>query len=165
LSQEKPRVEPRTKALVKARIRDGGAERDVCILDISTRGMLATTSRPPARGEYVELLVGGHMLVGQVKWSGERRFGLALRERISIAALVAGDKGSIALKDAQSARRRSGSSFEALAVNGRDLGQVVQLGVMILILGAAAWLLFQYASSGLDSLQNAKAAMSGAQPG
>jgi hypothetical protein len=58
-------------------------------LDISTRGLLAITARPPTRGEFVELIVGGQMLVGQVKWAGERRFG-------SVAALVSGDKRSIA---------------------------------------------------------------------
>jgi hypothetical protein len=65
-------------------------------LDISTRGLLAITARPPTRGEFVELIVGGQMLVGQVKWAGERRFGIVLRERISVAALVSGDKRSIA---------------------------------------------------------------------
>ncbi len=95
MSHERPRVEPRTKALIKARIRDDGAERDICILDVSTRGMLATTARPPTRGAFVELFVGGHMLVGHVKWAGERRFGVVLHERISVAALIAGDTGSI----------------------------------------------------------------------
>jgi hypothetical protein len=161
LSHEKPRVEPRTKALIKARIRDGGTQRDVCILDVSTRGLLATTARPPQRGEFVELLVGDHLLTGQVKWAGERRFGLALRERISVAALVAGERGPIALKHAQSAKRRSGSLLEALGADRRSLGRAVQFGIMLVVLGAAAWLLADYAGDGLSSLQEARTAMSG----
>lgn len=161
MSHEKPRVEPRATALIKARIRDGSAERDICILDVSTRGLLATTARPPTRGEFVELLIGGHMVVGHVKWASARRFGIALRERISIAALIAGDRGSIALKRAQSARKRSGSLFEALTGNWRDFGQVTQLGIIVAVLGVAAYLLADYVSSGLGLLQDAKVAMSG----
>lgn len=161
MSHEKPRVEPRTKALIRARIRDGGDERDACILDVSTRGLLATTALPPPRGEFVELLVGNHKLVGQVKWSGERRFGLALRERISVAALVAGDPGSIVLEKAQSARRRNGSLAAALASDSRSLGAAFQLVVTVTGLVVAAWLLADYASGQLTSLQDAKVAMSG----
>lgn len=163
MSHEKPRVETRTKALIRASLMDGGRERDICILDVSTRGLLATTASPPARGEFVELLVGRHKMVGHVKWAGERRFGVSLRERISVAALVAGDSGSIMLEKAQSARKRSGSLFDALGENWRNLGQVVQLGVMVAIAGLAAWLLADFAGSGLSSLQDAKAAMSGGQ--
>jgi hypothetical protein len=160
VSHEKPRVETRTKALIRARLRDGGLERDACILDVSTRGVLATTAMPPPRGEFVELAVGRHKLVGHVKWSGQRRFGLALRERISVAALVSGDSSSIALKQAQSARKRSGSLLEALAGNSRDMGRFVQLGIVAAIAIGAAWLLAGYVSSGMSSFGDARMAMS-----
>jgi len=159
LSHERPRVEPRTKALIKARIRDAGDERDVCILDVSTRGLLATTATPPPRGEFVELMVGRHKLVGHVKWAGDRRFGLVLRERISVAGLVAGDTRSIILARSQSARKRNGSLVEAFADNWRNLGGALQLAVMVAIGAAGAWLLAGYASNGLSSLQDAKLAM------
>lgn len=161
MSHEKPRVETRTKALIRASLKDGGRERDICILDVSTRGLLATSASPPARGEFVELLVGRHKMVGHVKWVGERRFGVSLRERISVAALIAGDSGSILLKNAQSARKRSGSLLDALGENWRNLGQVAQLGVMVAFASLAAWLLADFAGSGLNSLQDAKVAMSG----
>lgn len=154
-------MEPRTKALIRARLRDGGLERDACILDVSTRGVLATTAMPPPRGEFIELAVGRHKLVGHVKWSGQRRFGLALRERISVVALVAGDGGPIALKQVQSARKRSGSLAEALAVNSRNMGQFVQLAIMVAILAGAVWLLIGFVSDGMSSLGDARTAMSG----
>lgn len=160
LPDEKPRVEPRTKALIKARIRDGCDERDICILDVSTRGLLATTASPPRRGEFVELTVGRHKLVGHVKWSGERRFGLSLQQRISVGALVAGEAGSILLAKAQSARRRNGSLAEAFAENWRNLGAAFQLVGLVLALAGAAWLLAEYVGSSMSSMQDAKAAMS-----
>jgi hypothetical protein len=80
-------------------------------------------------------------VVGYVKYFGERRFGMVLRERISVSALVAGESGSITLKHAQPARKLSGSMLEALTANWRDFGQVVQLGLMVAILDAAALLL------------------------
>jgi len=156
----KPRVEERTKALIKARIRDSRAERDVCVLDISTRGVLATTASPPARGEFVELQLGGHTLVGQVKWAGDRRFGLVLRDRVSVAALVAGARGPVTLKNSQAARKRKGSTFEAFAENWRDLGQFVQFAMIVVIVGAAAYALLGLTYYSLNSLQDAQWAMS-----
>jgi hypothetical protein len=104
-------------------------------------------------------LVGRHKLVGHVKWAGDRRFGLVLRERISVAGLAAGDTGSIVLPRSQSARRRNGSLVEAFAENWRDLGGALQLAVMVAIVGAGAWLLAGYAGEGLSSLQDARLAM------
>jgi hypothetical protein len=50
--------------------------------------------------------------------------------------------------------------FEALTGNLRNFGQLLQLGIMMEILGAAAYLLAGYAGNGLSSLQDAKTAMS-----
>lgn len=98
LAADKPRVEPRVRAMVRARLRDAGGERDVCIIDISTRGVLATSEFPPKRGEFVELQIGRNHLAGQVKWSGEHRFGVSLRERVSVAAMAEGGTGSVELQ-------------------------------------------------------------------
>lgn len=74
--------------MVRATMRDSREERDVCLIDISTRGLLATTARPPSNGEIVELRVGRTALVGQVRWSSERRFGVVLRDRVIVADLI-----------------------------------------------------------------------------
>jgi len=165
LPGEKPRVEPRIKALIRARLRDGGPERDVCILDLSTRGMLATSARPPARGDIVEFHIGNHALVGHVKWASERRFGVALPDRISVSALLAGDSNNIALSAAPSARKRSGSICEALAANSRSLDRLVQLGLLVVILGSGAYLLADFVASGLSPLHDAEMAMARSNTG
>lgn len=85
------RAEPRQKVTIRALIRDTRPDRDICILDLSSRGMLATTKFPPARGEFVEVLLGRVSHVGHVKWASEHRFGIALRDKIDAKAVERGE--------------------------------------------------------------------------
>lgn len=85
---------------VRARVRCKGAEGDACIVDISTRGLAATTAAPPERGEYVEILLNQHSIPGLVKWSGGRRFGVAFYDRINVVAAISG-KGELANSDSR----------------------------------------------------------------
>ena len=80
--------EPRRKVLIRATMRAGGPKTDVCIRDISSRGLMAQAGAPPPRGTYVDLDCGGHQIVGLVVWRRERRFGIQTRERINVAALA-----------------------------------------------------------------------------
>ena len=81
LLNQTPRIEDRTKVMIRARLRGPNGECDACVLDISSRGLAASTTTPPARGEFVELLVGRSRLVGQVRWTGQRRFGVLQETR------------------------------------------------------------------------------------
>jgi hypothetical protein len=105
-----PRAEERTGVMVRATLRDGGGAREACVLDVSTRGLLLTTARPPARGEFVEIAIGDSRLAGQVKWSAKRRFGIALRDRVSVIAFLEGGQGPLGLTSGQGAahRRKNG---------------------------------------------------------
>lgn len=80
----------RSKVLIRAHVRGGGAARDseACVLDVSPHGMLATMAHPPARGAFIELIAGGTSFVGHVEWSSARRFGLTLQDRIDVATLT-----------------------------------------------------------------------------
>jgi hypothetical protein len=80
--------EPRRKVLIRATMRAGGPKADVCIRDISSRGLMVQAGTPPARGTYVDLDCAGHQIVGLVIWRRERRFGIQTRERINVAALA-----------------------------------------------------------------------------
>ncbi len=152
---DKPRAEPRVRAMVRARLRDGDGERDMCIIDVSTRGLLATAARPPQRGEFVEITLGRNSLTAQVKWSGERRFGLALRERVSIAAMVEGGTGAVALAGSQGMARRRQGNWAALRDMPQMLGRIGQLGMLLLAALAAAFLLTQVVSSGFEPVRHA----------
>lgn len=83
----KPR-EPRRKVLIQARIRIDGAWGDVCIRNISSRGLLAQAAAPPPRGSYVEIFRAKHIIIGRVVWRKDRRFGIHTQDRLDISAIV-----------------------------------------------------------------------------
>lgn len=134
-------------------------ERDVCILDVSTGGILATASVPPLRGEFVELMIGRHTVMGHVRWSGQHRFGLSLRQRVSIAALLAGDTDSVSLEKAGSVQTGRGGLLQALRANSHSFGHAVQFAVMAAAGLGGAYLLADIAGEGLESLGTAQEAM------
>src|ERR1700754_200748 len=80
--------EPRQKVVLPARMRAGAAQMDVCIRDISSRGMLVQAGTPPPRGTYVEILRPGYSVTGRVVWSKHHKFGIQSRDRISMAAVL-----------------------------------------------------------------------------
>ncbi len=83
----KPRA-PRQKVVLPARMRAGAGQVEVCIRDVSVRGMLIQAGVPPARGTYVEILRPGCSVTGRVVWSKHHKFGIETREKISIAAVL-----------------------------------------------------------------------------
>jgi len=84
--------------MLRARLRGAGPERDACIVDVSAGGLAATVERPPRPGVHVELVVGDIVLIGQVKWSNVRRFGMQFRERISVEGLMDGEGSASSLE-------------------------------------------------------------------
>ena len=80
--------EPRRKVLIQARMRIEGAWADVCIRDISSRGLLLQAAAAPERGNYIEIFRAGHVIIGRVVWKNDRRFGVQTQDRMNIEALV-----------------------------------------------------------------------------
>jgi Flp pilus assembly pilin Flp len=85
---------PRHKVLIRARMRAGGPQMDVCIRDVSARGMLVQADYAPAPRSYVEILLDGQSIAGRVIWAKERRFGVATREQIDMGAVQRGAKAT-----------------------------------------------------------------------
>lgn len=156
---QKDRVEPRVRAMVRARMRDTLGERDVCIIDVSTRGILATAANPPQRSEIVEIALGNNFLTGQVKWSGDRRFGIALRERVSVAAMVEGGKGKVELARSVGMAKRQQGLWHALTSNPQMLGRAVQMGGMLVAILLAGWLVADLVGTSFAPMQDAVLAM------
>ncbi len=157
---QKERVEPRIKAMVRATMRDSVTERDVCVIDLSTRGILATTAHPPKIGEFVELRIGRNVLVGQVRWSSERRFGISLRDRVSVASLVDGGKCNARLasncgtKPAGFGLAGSGLSGQ-IASNVDKVQRMTQLAMLTAALAGAAYLIMGVSSEGFNPISKA----------
>lgn len=114
------------------RVRGKEGEHEAIVLDASTRGLQVRTVHPPARGEYVELLVCGQWLVGTVRWNAANRFGVSLRERISVPVLLAQEEGPILLSQHGQAVA-SDTSRMALALRSVLMGGVIGAGGFMLV--------------------------------
>ena len=141
--------EDRTRTMLRASLREGHADRDACVLDLSHRGLMATSTPAPRRGAYITLTVGRHELDGQVQWSEGRRFGVRLRERIDVLAVMGNEAGPTLLKAAQKARGRP--SLEARAAFARQVAQGFTFGIFIAVAGAGAGLAGQLVFHSLDA--------------
>lgn len=75
---------------MRARMRAGGPAIDVCVRDISSRGLLVQASTPPPRGTYVELLWQDQRIVGRVIWGNDRRFGVRTSDPVNVWAMLRG---------------------------------------------------------------------------
>lgn len=136
MAQEEHRGSDRTRTMLRATLRDGSAERDACVLDLSHRGFMATSTPAPRRGSYIELTVGRHQLDGQVQWSEGRRFGVRLREKVDVLAVLGNEAGPTLLSAAQKARGRP--SLEARAAFAKQVAQGFTYGIFIALAGAGA---------------------------
>jgi len=112
-----PARDTRRKVLIRARMHADGPSADVCIRDISPRGLLIQASAAPPKGSYVEIVFDGHWIVGRVVWGKDRRFGVQARDRIDLHAIATGSPGQAARQEparrpgfARSAPRRAGAA-------------------------------------------------------
>ena len=134
-----PRRDNRHKVLIRTRMRAGGLPVDVCIRDVSARGLCLVSNTPPVRGTIVELTGSHAPIVGRVVWASELRFGIEARGRIDVAAMVCG-KGAAPRPDA--AVPPPGYVARALparaADSGRLAGNAMQFLFMAFLAGCAA---------------------------
>ena len=83
----KPR-EQRQKVMIKARMRTAASWNDVCILNLSIHGLGIQSAEPPARGTYVEICRGSHVIIARVVWTKGHRAGLRSQDPLFIQAIV-----------------------------------------------------------------------------
>lgn len=62
--------------------------KDICIRNISSRGMLIQAACPPLKGIYLEIYRGRHVIVARVAWSKGHRFGVQSQDRLDFDALI-----------------------------------------------------------------------------
>lgn len=80
--------EPRRKVLIRARMCLGIRWSDVCILNISSRGMLLQAAAPPSEGTYVEVRRGSHVIIARVVWTKNHRFGVRTQDPLVVNLVV-----------------------------------------------------------------------------
>ncbi len=80
--------EPRRKVLAHARMRSGGVWEDVCICNVSSRGLLLRTESPPAPGTYVEIRRMSQIIVGRSVWRRGQDFGVRTQDVVDVNAIL-----------------------------------------------------------------------------
>lgn len=80
--------------MIRARMRAGASWQDVCIVNLSKRGLGIQSASPPARGAYVEICRGSEVIVARVMWSRGHRAGLHSQDLIWVQALLCGGGGA-----------------------------------------------------------------------
>ena len=159
----KPR-EQRRKVLIRARMRVTATWGDVCILNISSRGLQLQSARPPERGTYVEIRRGCHVIVGRVAWSKQHRFGIRSQDVLFIDAIVAEpDSGDIARVPTPSvaAERRSAPRRKTSTDRSRIMARAMEFGFVGVAVLAGATMLYGLAQDALAApLASVSAALS-----
>jgi hypothetical protein len=140
-------------------MRDSLGAREICVIDISTRGMLATAARPPKRGDFIELTIGLNKLAGQVAWASERRFGVSLRERVSVAAVAEGGLRKVELECSVGMVRRRTGMLAALVADPQALGRIGQFACFVLVAAVVGWVIVGYFGETMAPVQAAVAHM------
>ncbi len=95
-------------------MRYGVGWNDVCILNLSSRGMMARSAMVPLPGSYVELRRGPHVIVARVVWAKDERFGVLAQDRIQVDALASSSGEGKPLADLPADRRKSRRSNKRL---------------------------------------------------
>ena len=137
----RPRAD-RIQVLLRARMRAQGRSRQVCVRNISARGMLIQAPEAQPRGTYVEVAVGPHLVVARVVWSKGRRFGIFSQDPIDVEAIVHG-------------RTSRSAGFHAAGGRSRERRAVPAGPAHRLMQSRHQSRLFQYAMLGLVCLAGA----------
>jgi hypothetical protein len=140
----KPRQD-RRRVLIPARMKQGVSWTDVCIRNLSSRGLLLQGRCPPRPGTYVEVRRGNHIIVARVIWTKELEFGAQTQDLLSMEQIIR------APEQATSAANPAGGHTERRAAPrpspnrsheaSRQLSSLMQYGFMIAVsvsLAAAA---------------------------
>ncbi|MPS69049.1 PilZ domain-containing protein [Novosphingobium sp. RL4] len=148
--------------MVQVRVCSERGEGEAFVLDASSHGMRLTMSKPPERGERVRMVVGGQSISGEVRWRLGNRCGVALREPISVIALIEGGDIPITLSAAAAARDKRQGLAGILASDGPLLGRVLQFALIAAVLGCGALMVSHFVTASIGSLEAARETVAGA---
>jgi hypothetical protein len=116
--------EKRHDVVLRARLQTDGPFVDVCIRNISSRGMMLESPNPPRVGEFVELF-GTVTAVGQVRWTDGVSFGIATRDRVNVPLILGRPEGKpqpVVPKAKASIRRKD---YVEAAEGSRRIGRAI----------------------------------------
>lgn len=122
----------------------GATWHDVCILNISSRGLGLQAASAPPRGAFLEIRRGFHVIVAQVMWSQEDRFGVKAQDLLPVHLLgnasdaPAPEQSRPAIVERRSAPRVRLAALERSRNAGRRLEYVFVTTLALLMAGFLA---------------------------
>lgn len=142
LSSHDSRREARYKVLLRGRMHAGGLPSEICVRDISRRGLLVQAAKAPEHGTVVEVVVGRRSIIGRVRWAKQRRFGIELSPPISVDGLLADALGGSTAEEpfAPEARRPKRVRMHDSDAARRQASQMQFAAIAVLPLVAALWI-------------------------
>lgn len=156
--------EPRKATATPARLNSDGRWQDVCIRNISSRGMMVEVQHPPPRGHYLELRRGAHVIVGRVVWSTGYHVGILTQERLEVAAVLADVRLPPRRRklDGELVERRKPVQGTDRHERSRMIGRMMEYGGFLVLGAAGALLAMDMARAALEKpLHLAESALAG----
>jgi hypothetical protein len=155
--------------LIPARLKQDAGWFDICIRDVSPKGLLVHGASPPRRGSYVEIRRGAHVIVAKVAWAKDQQFGLTTQDVVPVDALIhrpdaAGfGRSQTPSNDARPERRATPrASIEQAAARSRHTSAMIQYGFALMFALACAVALLGFVEDSLHrSLGTVTSALAG----
>jgi hypothetical protein len=150
--------------MIKARMRVGASWNDVCILNMSARGLSMQAAAPPERGTYLEIRRGQHEILGWVVWARNHRFGVRTQDELAIDNIIRMPDGPVAAPLAAEGlnldRRLEGRCATERHEDSRILSRAMDFAMIGAFAAGAAILTFSSVAEALQQpLAKASAAL------
>ena len=156
--------EPRQATATPARLNSDGRWQDVCIRNISSRGLMVEAENPPPRGHYLEVRRGGHVIIGRVVWASGYQAGIVTQERLDVAAVLAESKLPPRRRklEAEPVERRRTPRHQERHERSRIIGRFIEFGGFLALGAIGAVLAMDMARAALERpLHEVESAMAG----
>ena len=148
--------EPRQKVMIQAQMRIGASWNQVCILNISPRGLSMQAAAAPPRGTYLEIRRGDHEIMACVMWANHHRFGVRTQDSLVVDDIIHHPKRSeAALAEAAASRAVAVRTASRRKVterldHSRMLSRAMEFAVIVMFVGAAAVVTFTAVAEALN---------------
>jgi len=153
--------ELRRRVILPARLRLGSQWTDICILNVSSRGLMIQSGQPARQGTIVEVRRERHIITGRVMWRDGGKIGLQCEDRVPV-------EGILSLGAAKSLRlvAADGDLIERRQVprrgrpESRLLGRTIQFaGVLAIVLALSISAVLWVKTTLAQPLRTAEAAL------
>ena len=111
----------------------------MCILNISSRGMLLQAASPPPRGSYLEIRRSAFVIIAKVMWTRNHRFGVRSQDVLPVDAIIADAVVPIVGEGVRVGERRAGARPKlATEQRSRHHGRMMEYGFIVTLAMAGA---------------------------